>query len=145
MIAPTAAAGQPRQQAAWKTAVAAGIYVLSGVAQPLLMTLAKDAGLADPTAQFYMVFYQLGPLSFVIVVWLEKAPLPSWPTRLRAGGLGMIDIVSQAMNYTVCARVSPCSLPCSPPSLPQCTCAHCTRALRLRRLLLRCCTGYCRW
>jgi hypothetical protein len=42
---------------------AAAFYVLSGVTQPLLMTVAKDAGLADPTCQLYMLFYQLGPAS----------------------------------------------------------------------------------
>ena len=32
------------------------LYVASGVVQPLLMTVAKDAGLADPTCQVYMLF-----------------------------------------------------------------------------------------
>ena len=37
-------------------AAAAAAYVSSGVAQPILMTVAKTAGLADPTCQLYMLF-----------------------------------------------------------------------------------------
>jgi drug/metabolite transporter (DMT)-like permease len=96
---------QQVQQVRW--VLAAGLYVLSGVAQPLLMTLARDAGLTDPTAQLYMVFYQLGPATFIPIVWLEGTPLPTWPTRRRAMALGALDIVSQAMNYTGAAMAGP--------------------------------------
>jgi drug/metabolite transporter (DMT)-like permease len=90
------------------TGLAAALYVLSGVTQPLLMTLAKDAGLADPTCQLYMVFYQLGPASFIFVVLLDsESHWPSWRTCVRAASIGAIDIVAQAMNYTGGAMAGP--------------------------------------
>jgi hypothetical protein len=37
----------------------AGFYVLSGCSQPLIMTLLKEAGIADPSCQSYMVRSQI--------------------------------------------------------------------------------------
>ena len=45
------------------TGIPASLYVISGVTQPLLMTICKAAGLADPNCQLYMLFYYLGPAS----------------------------------------------------------------------------------
>ena len=36
-------------------------YVISGVTQPILMAYASHAGLANPKAQLYMLFYYIGP------------------------------------------------------------------------------------
>lgn len=36
-------------------------YVMSGVTQPILMAYASHAGLANPKAQLYMLFYYIGP------------------------------------------------------------------------------------
>lgn len=36
-------------------------YVMSGVTQPILMSYASHAGLANPKAQLYMLFYYIGP------------------------------------------------------------------------------------
>lgn len=44
----------------------AGIYVLSGCTQPLLMSLLKAAGIADQKSQLYMLFYYLGPSLVVL-------------------------------------------------------------------------------
>jgi len=49
------------------------IYVLSGVSQPLLMALCKNAGLADSNAQLYMLFYYAGP-TFLLLTLLP----PGW-------------------------------------------------------------------
>jgi len=37
------------------------LYVLSGVTQPILMSYATHAGLANPKCQLYMLFYYIGP------------------------------------------------------------------------------------
>ena len=50
----------------WIAFVYATLYVLSGVSQPLLMTFTKNAGLADPIAQIYMLFYYGSPAIVVI-------------------------------------------------------------------------------
>mmetsp|Transcript_25473 Transcript_25473/g.54809 ORF Transcript_25473/g.54809 Transcript_25473/m.54809 type:complete len:322 (+) Transcript_25473:173-1138(+) len=43
--------------------VCAALYVLSGVTQPILMSYAQHAGLANPRCQLYMLFYYIGPAS----------------------------------------------------------------------------------
>ena len=43
--------------------ISAGLYVLSGVTQPILMAYAKHAGLGDAKCQLYMLFYYIGPAS----------------------------------------------------------------------------------
>ena len=92
------------------TAIPASLYVLSGVTQPLLMTLCQDAGLADPQCQLYMLFYYLGPASVGLKLYLsaeERKSLPSWPMVARAGGITLFDISAQAMNYTGAALAGP--------------------------------------
>jgi drug/metabolite transporter (DMT)-like permease len=55
-----------------------------------------------------MVFYQLGPASFLVVVLLDsETRWPSRGTTLRACFIGAIDIVAQAMNYTGGAMAGP--------------------------------------
>jgi drug/metabolite transporter (DMT)-like permease len=75
----------------------ASLYVLSGVTQPLLMTLIKAAGIADPRAQLYMFFYYLGPAAVTFSV-------STWPTSLsRIGMTALIagfDLLAQSLNYT---------------------------------------------
>mmetsp|Transcript_10537 Transcript_10537/g.16186 ORF Transcript_10537/g.16186 Transcript_10537/m.16186 type:complete len:429 (-) Transcript_10537:45-1331(-) len=83
------------------TFLAASIYVLSGVTQPLIVAVAKDAGLADPTCQFYMFFYYLGPASVVfMVLGGNRNSWPSLKTIYKAVAIALVDIVAQAMNYT---------------------------------------------
>jgi len=83
------------------TLLVAAFYVLSGVAQPLLMTMAKEAGLADPTCQLYMLFYYMGPASVILTLINDKSedPLPL-RTFAKTAGVAMIDIVAQTLNYT---------------------------------------------
>jgi drug/metabolite transporter (DMT)-like permease len=90
------------------TGVPASLYVLSGVTQPLLMTLCKNAGLADPNCQLYMLFYYLGPAS-VGLLMLNQAheDLPSLAMTTRAGCISLVDIAAQAMNYTGAALAGP--------------------------------------
>mmetsp|Transcript_32428 Transcript_32428/g.47982 ORF Transcript_32428/g.47982 Transcript_32428/m.47982 type:complete len:344 (+) Transcript_32428:225-1256(+) len=78
------------------TLTLATFYVLSGVTQPLIMTLIKTAGLADPRAQIYMFFYYLGPscVFFFVDIW----PPPSDVFKICF--IAMFDIGAQAMNYT---------------------------------------------
>ena len=79
-------------------ALGAAMYVLSGVTQPLLMTVAKDAGLADPTCQLYMFFYQLGPTAVGLSLCFGGGPPIRWPSKwtvLRAASIGAIDIAAQ--------------------------------------------------
>ena len=48
------------------------VYILSGVSQPLLMTVCKNAGLAaDSKAQLYMLFYYAGP-TFLLLTLLPS-------------------------------------------------------------------------
>ena len=87
------------------TVTLAVFYVLSGVTQPLIMALAKDAGIADPSCQLYMVGYYLGPafVSFTV-------PTGGWPSRasvLRTAGIACFDICAQVLNYTGSALAGP--------------------------------------
>ena len=80
-------------------------YVLSGVCQPMLMTVCKDSGLADASAQLYMVFYYLGP-AFLIFTTLGD----TWPSKLtiiKACGIALFDIAAQALNYTGASLAGP--------------------------------------
>jgi drug/metabolite transporter (DMT)-like permease len=109
----------------------AAVYVLSGVSQPLLMTICKDAGLADPVAQLFMLFYYLGPCLFVFITGCgcsdgcggeeensnisenhqqqqhKQPPWPSMRTRIKASGIAVFDIAAQAMNYTGASLAGP--------------------------------------
>jgi len=51
--------------------VSIALYVISGVATPLFMTLVDSAGLGNKSALIYMLFYGLGPASVSILVLLE--------------------------------------------------------------------------
>eukprot|EP00545_Synedropsis_sp_CCMP1620_P013836 CAMPEP_0119011246 /NCGR_PEP_ID=MMETSP1176-20130426/5552_1 /TAXON_ID=265551 /ORGANISM="Synedropsis recta cf, Strain CCMP1620" /LENGTH=335 /DNA_ID=CAMNT_0006964043 /DNA_START=166 /DNA_END=1173 /DNA_ORIENTATION=- len=85
----------------------AGLYVLSGCSQPLILTLLKDAGLADPTCQLYMFFYSLGPATIIFPLLLEKAKWPSTRMILKAAGICLFDIVATVMNYTGASLAGP--------------------------------------
>jgi small-conductance mechanosensitive channel len=80
------------------TELTAVLYVFSGVCQPLIMTQVKNAGLADPTAQLYMVFYYLGPCLLFFVDQNKK--WPPWSTRWTAMAIAVFDVFAQVMNYT---------------------------------------------
>jgi drug/metabolite transporter (DMT)-like permease len=89
------------------TVAYAGCYVLSGCCQPILMTICKDAGLGDPIAQVYMLFYAFGP-ALVIVPLLSKRT--EWPSRViiwKAVGIALFDIVATCMNYAGAALAGP--------------------------------------
>jgi len=62
----------------------AGMYVASGICQPLIMTLCKQAGLANASAQLYMFFYYLG-LTLVLLTLIE----------FRSGDVGHNDTTTQ--------------------------------------------------
>jgi len=91
------------------TGIPASLYVLSGVTQPLIMTLCKDAGLADSRCQLYMLFYYLGPASVGLQMYLSEnqKKLPSWKMIGRCGGITVFDICAQALNYTGAALAGP--------------------------------------
>lgn len=95
------------------------LYVLSGVCQPLLMTVLKEAGLADPKAQLYMVFYYFGPSLWIFTVMGNTTqggrlaavhtvdPWPSTWTCLKACVISSWDLLAQAMNYTGASLAGP--------------------------------------
>ena len=89
------------------TAAIVTLYVLSGSCQPLMMTVLRYAGLADPTCQLYMLFYYFGPASAVFMLLKEHAEWPSKKTILKACGIAMFDIVAQTMNYTGASLAGP--------------------------------------
>ncbi|KAG7357993.1 EamA-like transporter family protein [Nitzschia inconspicua] len=84
----------------------AAFYVLSGCSQPLIMTLLKQAGIADASCQSYMLFYYLFPASFILpVIWKNE-----WPQRTtiwKACGIATWDIMSTSMNYTGASLAGP--------------------------------------
>ena len=85
--------------------MAAAIYVLSGCARPIIMRLIKDAGLADPTCQLYMLFFYFGPSFFLIPVALEGwDSRPSKSATLKACGISLISMI---MNYMGAALAGP--------------------------------------
>lgn len=97
------------------TAVAV-VYILSGIGQPLLMTACKNAGLANSSAQLYMLFYYAGPSSLLLTLlpgWCRSCrhanpdPNPSaqqsTPSAVAMGKASLIacfDIAAQTLNYT---------------------------------------------
>lgn len=106
------------------TVLAAGLYIISGVSQPLLMTVAGQTGVANPRAQLYMLFYYAGPASVGLTLTGRKTTAlvspsaetlssaeerdgetnekywPSFQTIARAASIAVLDIVAQSMNYT---------------------------------------------
>lgn len=103
---------QPSHPQSPATGIPASLYVISGVTQPLLMTLLRDAGLADPKCQLYMLFYYLGPAS-VGLHWIgsaeERQKLRQIAPTMwaRALGITIFDIVATAMNYGGAALAGP--------------------------------------
>jgi drug/metabolite transporter (DMT)-like permease len=89
------------------TSINAVLYVLSGCSQPLIMTLCKEAGLADPKCQLYMLFYYFGPASVTFLLFWEHTPWPSQAPILRACGIAAFDIVAQTLNYTGASLAGP--------------------------------------
>ena len=85
------------------TWIAATFYILSGVTQPLIMTIAKQVGISNPEAQLYMVFYYLGPslMGFFVTEW------PSTPDTLKTCTIALFDLCAQAMNYTASTYAGP--------------------------------------
>jgi drug/metabolite transporter (DMT)-like permease len=68
------------------------------------MTLLKQFGLANPSAQLYMLFYYAGP-ALLLISMLRDAALDAskWPSRkivLQAAGIASFDVLAQGLNYT---------------------------------------------
>mmetsp|Transcript_3721 Transcript_3721/g.4187 ORF Transcript_3721/g.4187 Transcript_3721/m.4187 type:complete len:108 (+) Transcript_3721:114-437(+) len=62
-------------------------YVASGCSQPLLMTLLKEAKIADSSCQLHMLFYYLLPAGFIFPILLKyKKPWPKQSTLYKASG-----------------------------------------------------------
>ena len=55
-------------------------YILSGCIQPLIVSLLKEAGLADPRCQLSMTFYYAMPALFIFPLLLMDQK-ESWPKR----------------------------------------------------------------
>ena len=99
--------------------IAAALTVATGVTQPLLITVAKQFGLADHTAQLYMLFYYLGPASVSLSIGcrtsghnverdeLNENVWPSVRSLYYAAGIAAIDIFAQSMNYTGVSLAGP--------------------------------------
>ena len=85
----------------------AAFYVLSGVTQPLIMSIAKEAGLADPTCQLYMLFYYLGPASVCLLLCHTENTWPSPRALGKAACIASFDMAAQALNYTGSAMAGP--------------------------------------
>lgn len=110
------------------TTAAAVVYIFSGICQPLLMTVCKNAGLADSGAQLYMLFYYAGP-SFLLLTLLPSSCCccccfcnrgadggqqqqqqhqqkqlrqhgPSMTAVAKASLIACFDIAAQSLNYT---------------------------------------------
>lgn len=77
-------------QVSTKTWIAAAVYVFSGICQPLLMTTCKAAGLADSTAQLYMLFYYAGPSSLLLAFF----PCCGCGQRERGGNITKLNSIS---------------------------------------------------
>ncbi len=75
-----ASARQHQHPTDFRTFASAAFYVLSGCSQPLIVTLLKEAGLADSKCQFYMLFYYVMPSLFTLpLVLMDRKS--SWPTK----------------------------------------------------------------
>lgn len=99
MCRPTSTPPIDERASSWTGAVAT-LYVLIGICQPLLMSVIEQAGLADPTAQIYMLFYYLGP-SMLLVTLLDKgADWPSFPVVLQGAAISILNVAAQIMNFT---------------------------------------------
>ena len=84
------------------------LYVITGVSQPLIMSIAKNAGLANPSCQLYMLFYYLGPALVVFTLCGgESSQKPTLSMIWKAALISIIDIFSQTMNYTGATMAGP--------------------------------------
>eukprot|EP00534_Pseudo-nitzschia_fraudulenta_P002635 CAMPEP_0201121586 /NCGR_PEP_ID=MMETSP0850-20130426/5440_1 /ASSEMBLY_ACC=CAM_ASM_000622 /TAXON_ID=183588 /ORGANISM="Pseudo-nitzschia fraudulenta, Strain WWA7" /LENGTH=353 /DNA_ID=CAMNT_0047388091 /DNA_START=159 /DNA_END=1220 /DNA_ORIENTATION=+ len=77
-------------------------YILSGCIQPLIVSLLKEAGLADPRCQLSMTFYYAMPALFIFPLLLmdQKESWPKRCTTFKAAGIAVWDIIAQTLNYT---------------------------------------------
>lgn len=96
-----------KSPAAATTLLVASLYVLSGVTQPLLMTLAREAGLADPSCQLYMLFYYLGPSCVWFSLRKTSTLWPSQKALYKALLIACCDLVSQTVNFTGSSMAGP--------------------------------------
>jgi hypothetical protein len=69
------------------------------------MTVCKNAGLADPSCQLYMLFYYLGPAT--VIFSILNVQWPSTRTILKAVGIALFDIVATSLNYTGASLAGP--------------------------------------
>lgn len=83
-------------------------YVGSGICQPLLMQVCKQAGLADSNAQLYMLAYYAGPASLLLVLQPRKeenftadhySRFPPILLMKKATMIAIFDIFAQTLNY----------------------------------------------
>jgi drug/metabolite transporter (DMT)-like permease len=85
----------------------AAFYIVSGVCQPLLVTLCQTVGVADHTAQLNMLFYYLGPSVLLVAAFRDE----DWPPHPRvakqAAGIALMDMFAQTLNYTGAAWAGP--------------------------------------
>ncbi|CAB9521565.1 Transporter permease protein [Seminavis robusta] len=88
------------------TMIIVALYVLSGCSQPILMTVLRQAGLADSNCQVYMLFYYLGTASAIFTL-PHASQWPSKRTMAKAAGIALWDICAQTMNYTGAALTGP--------------------------------------
>jgi Nucleotide-sugar transporter len=90
------------------TVFAAVVFLASGVGQPLVMQVCKSSGLADASAQLYMLAYYVGPASLVFTLqWDDEDSttktlfgLIRKKSAMKAAMIALIDIAAQSLNYT---------------------------------------------
>lgn len=99
------------------TFLTACIFLASGVGQPLVMQICKSSGLADSSAQLYMLAYYIGPASLVFTLfqWDNNnnnnnnesgstintfTELIYKKSTLKAIAIAIMDIAAQSLNYT---------------------------------------------
>ena len=73
-----------------------------------MMVSLRQASLADPECQLYMLFYYLGTASAIFLIIFEKDV--SWPSSraiFETCGIALFDIIAQMMNYTGASMAGP--------------------------------------
>lgn len=89
------------------TLLGAALYVLSGICQPLIMTLCQTMGVANHKAQLYMFAYYLGPSMLLFSAFRD----PNWPpprrSLVQATMIAVLDIFAQTLNYTGASWAGP--------------------------------------
>jgi drug/metabolite transporter (DMT)-like permease len=76
------------------------IFVASGVAQPLLSSQNKYMGLANATAQLYMVPYFAGMASVGFLYFCIPSRRWFHYKVHKSLGIAMVDLIGQILNYT---------------------------------------------